>query len=63
MPKDVDHAGWFTHTPTPGRRGNAVVVGHLDSKSGLAAFYGLGSLRAGDRIVVERGGVRPRCSP
>ncbi|MBW1596297.1 sortase domain-bontaining protein [Streptomyces sp. JJ38] len=54
LPDNADHAGWFTRTPAPGQSGNAVVVGHVDSDSGPAAFYGLGSLRPGDRIVVDR---------
>jgi hypothetical protein len=54
MPKDADHAGWFTQSVTPGERGNAIVVGHVDSTTGPAAFYGLGALRRGHRITVER---------
>ncbi|MCZ7432320.1 sortase domain-containing protein [Streptomyces sp. WMMC1477] len=54
LPDDPDHAGWFTHTPTPGQNGNAVVVGHVDSESGPAAFHGLGALRPGDRVLVDR---------
>ncbi len=31
-----------------------MIVGHLDSTTGPAAFYGLGELRAGDLITVVR---------
>ncbi|MEV6962430.1 sortase [Streptomyces sp. NPDC051207] len=54
LPADPDRAGWHTGSVTPGERGNAVLAAHLDSTSGPAAFYGLGALRAGDRITVER---------
>ncbi|GFN02280.1 hypothetical protein Smic_08360 [Streptomyces microflavus] len=54
MPPDPDHAGWYTGSATPGENGNAIVVGHLDSRSGPAAFYGLGALRKGSRIMITR---------
>ncbi|MFD8472300.1 sortase domain-bontaining protein [Streptomyces globisporus] len=54
MPLDQDHAGWYTGSVTPGENGNAIVVGHLDSRSGPAAFYGLGALRQGAPITITR---------
>ncbi|MGW0666924.1 sortase domain-containing protein [Streptomyces sp. NPDC002746] len=54
MPPDPDHAGWYTGSATPGEIGNTIVVGQLDSRSGPAAFYGLGALRKGPRIVITR---------
>jgi LPXTG-site transpeptidase (sortase) family protein len=36
----------------PGEPGAAVLVGHRDSNSGPAVFYGLGELARGDPIVV-----------
>ncbi|MEU2184573.1 class F sortase [Streptomyces thermolilacinus] len=54
IPADAAHAGWYTGSVTPGERGNAILAGHLDSTSGPAAFYGLGALREGDRIAVQR---------
>ncbi|MEU4986035.1 sortase [Streptomyces sp. NPDC021969] len=54
LPKNVDHAGWFTGSVTPGERGNAIIVGHVDSTTGPAAFYSLGKLSSGDRITVQR---------
>jgi len=39
--------------PTPGQRGSAVIVGHVDAAGvGPAVFYELGELRPGDRIYV-----------
>ncbi|MDG9717237.1 class F sortase [Streptomyces sp. DH24] len=54
LPEEAGHAGWYTGSPTPGERGNAVLAGHVDSDTGPAAFYGLGALREGDRITVHR---------
>ncbi|RZE02403.1 hypothetical protein C0Q64_11970 [Streptomyces albidoflavus] len=59
LPEDAQHAGWYTGSPTPGQNGNAVLVGHVDSATGPAAFYGLSALRTGDAIVVERLDGRP----
>ncbi|MBW1600982.1 class F sortase [Streptomyces sp. JJ66] len=59
LPRDPAHAGWFTHSPTPGESGNVLLVGHLDSATGPAAFYGLGALRPGDRIVIDRHDGQP----
>lgn len=54
MPADADQAGWYKGSPTPGEHGNTIVVGHLDSSNGPAAFYGLGAVRNGDRITLTR---------
>ncbi|MEU2119953.1 sortase [Streptomyces sp. NPDC016459] len=54
MPADADQGGWYNGSPTPGEHGNTIVVGHLDSSNGPAAFYGLGALRNGDRITLTR---------
>jgi hypothetical protein len=51
-PSDSARAGWYPRSATPGDLGAAVIVGHLDSKSGRAVFYRLGSLRPGDRMAV-----------
>lgn len=48
-------AGWYRLGPSPGEVGNAVVVGHVDSRfTGPAVFYRLGALRPGDTITVTR---------
>jgi sortase (surface protein transpeptidase) len=53
----VDLAGWYEPGPRPGEAGPAVLVGHVDSRSGPAVFFRLSELRRGDRIVVgEQGG-------
>ncbi|WP_369393756.1 class F sortase [Streptomyces sp. CG1] len=47
-------AGWFTGAVSPGEKGTAVIVGHVDNQRGPAVFYGLGALKKGDRIEVLR---------
>ncbi|MFJ3222700.1 sortase domain-bontaining protein [Streptomyces sp. NPDC086783] len=54
LPENPDHAGWYTGSVTPGERGNAIMVGHVDSQKGPAAFYGLGALRKGSPLTVTR---------
>jgi hypothetical protein len=51
-PRYPARAGWYPRSATPGDLGAAVVAGHLDSRTGRAVFYRLGSLRPGDRITV-----------
>ncbi|MGC4808858.1 class F sortase [Micromonospora sp. DT233] len=52
-------AGWYRLGVSPGEAGNAVVVGHVDSRdSGPAAFFALGRLRPDDRIRVTRADAR-----
>ncbi|MGW3106548.1 class F sortase [Streptomyces sp. NPDC001100] len=53
-PEDPNLAGWFTGAVSPGEKGTAVVVGHVDNKMGPAVFYGLGALKKGNRVEVER---------
>ncbi len=48
-------AGWYNFTAVPGAPGNSVIVGHVDTTSGPAAFYRLYQLKAGDLIVVRLG--------
>jgi hypothetical protein len=50
-----DQAGWYRYSPRPGAVGPAVIVGHIDSKSGgPSVFFRLGELRPHDRIDVTR---------
>ncbi|GGQ92336.1 class F sortase [Streptomyces flaveolus] len=53
-PEDPNLAGWFTGAVSPGEKGTAVVVGHVDNKQGPAVFYGLGALKKGNRVEVSR---------
>ncbi|MFD0630687.1 class F sortase [Catenulispora yoronensis] len=47
-------AGWFIGNPTPGERGAAVIVGHVDTEYGRAVFYPLGNVQPGALVVVDR---------
>ncbi|WP_282701701.1 class F sortase [Streptomyces sp. CC219B] len=53
-PEDPNLAGWFTGAVSPGEKGTAVVVGHVDNKQGPAVFYGLGALKKGNRVEIAR---------
>jgi sortase (surface protein transpeptidase) len=53
VPKSFSVAGWFRPGPEPGERGAAVILGHVDSKSGPGVFYHLKALRRGDRIRIR----------
>ncbi|MFD6285495.1 class F sortase [Streptomyces sp. NPDC060205] len=44
-------AGWYEGGPSPGEKGTAVVVGHLDTRTGPAVFAGLSTLKPG--LLVE----------
>ncbi|MFF0592175.1 class F sortase [Streptomyces antibioticus] len=49
-----DLAGWYEAGTTPGERGTAIVAGHVDTAEGPAVFYGLGALRRGGTVEVDR---------
>jgi LPXTG-site transpeptidase (sortase) family protein len=49
-----DRAGWYRHSPTPGRIGPSVILGHVTVGAyGDGVFRHLARLRRGDRIVVR----------
>ncbi|MGW5849610.1 class F sortase [Streptomyces sp. NPDC055254] len=47
-------AGWYLNGISPGQRGSSVIVGHVDNEQGPAVFFGLGSVKPGGHIEVER---------
>ena len=53
-PQDRNLAGWYLNGISPGQRGSSVIVGHVDNAQGPAVFYGLGSVKPGNQIEVER---------
>lgn len=56
----VDQAGWYDKGPTPGEEGPAVIVGHVDSKSGPGVFYRLGGIKPGSDVqIVRKDGTAP----
>lgn len=58
VPVDWNRAGWYRGGARPGAPGPAIILGHVDSRSGPAVFYRLRELRAGDEIFVEQRGGR-----
>lgn len=53
VPKGMDTVGWFGDGAKPGSPGNAVMAGHVDSKTGPAVFYKLEDLDKGDEVIVK----------
>lgn len=54
VPQDAGTVGWYSGAPTPGERGPAVLAAHVDWKGVPGAFAELDTMRAGDRIRVDR---------
>ena len=54
VPSDPASAGWYAEGVRPGEPGPAVMLGHVDSRSGPAVFFHLGELRPGDPVLVDR---------
>ena len=52
VPTNFQLPGWYKFGPSPGQRGSAVILGHVDSYRGRAVFYSLVNLRPGNRIFV-----------
>lgn len=52
VPADPSHVGWYRLGPRPGQPGSAVLLGHVDSLTGPAVFYRLGTVPIGARIQV-----------
>jgi sortase (surface protein transpeptidase) len=54
VPPLDDHnlTGWYRYGPTPGQRGAAVILGHVDSLTTISVFYYLKDLHARDRVYV-----------
>jgi hypothetical protein len=51
---DPGQVGWYHPGPTPGDPGPAVLVGHIDTRTGPDVFHRLGELGPGDEILVGR---------
>jgi sortase (surface protein transpeptidase) len=54
VPSSALVAGWYTASPRPGAIGPAIIVGHIDSRSGPGVFFRLPELRPGDQVYVTR---------
>lgn len=53
VPSLFAEPGWYKLGVTPGQRGSAVILGHVDSYRGPAAFFELRTLASGDMIDVR----------
>jgi hypothetical protein len=51
---DQNLAGWYKGGVTPGELGNAIVAGHVDTKTGPAVFFMLSYLKKDDSIDITR---------
>ncbi|MFJ4968774.1 class F sortase [Streptomyces sp. NPDC088755] len=47
-------AGWYDKGTRPGAEGPALLVGHVDTETRPAVFYGLSAVRPGERVEVTR---------
>jgi sortase (surface protein transpeptidase) len=47
-------AGWYDHSVTPGQDGSSVILGHVDSFTGISVFFYIKTLRPGNEIEVIR---------
>lgn len=55
MGPDYDKAGWYRYSPTPGQRGPAVILGHIDSSErGPSVFFKLSDVTKGQTVKVTR---------
>ena len=54
VPAKAGVAGWFDEGPRPGQNGPAVLLGHVDSKSGPGIFFSLLRVKPGTLVHVDR---------
>lgn len=54
VPERPDIAGWYGDGPRPGQPGPAVILGHVDSRTGPGIFLNLSRLRPGAVVHVDR---------
>jgi sortase (surface protein transpeptidase) len=52
IPTNFAIPGWYRGDRSPGQKGSAVILGHVDSTNGPAIFYKLDKLGLGNRIDV-----------
>jgi hypothetical protein len=54
VPDRFDVAGWYADGARPGEPGPAVMLGHVDSRTGPAVFFRLSALPVGALVYVDR---------
>ncbi|UGY91589.1 class F sortase [Streptomyces gobiensis] len=50
----ADTVGWYADGPVPGAEGASLLVGHVDTESEKAVFYGLSTMKPGTVVKVTR---------
>jgi len=59
VPARASQVGLWKGGAVPGARGAAIMVGHVDSRTGPAVFFRLRRLAEGDRVIVRMPGRPP----
>jgi len=54
-PANIYDAGWYDSSAKPGENGTIVLDGHVSGPTKHGVFYGLGTLKSGDKVKIERG--------
>jgi sortase (surface protein transpeptidase) len=54
VPDRADVAGWYERGPRPGQAGPAVILGHVDSRTGPGIFLNLSRVPRGAVVFVDR---------
>ena len=54
VPKPAGVAGWYKEGPRPGQPGPAVILGHVDSRTGPGVFFALADVPSGAVVHVDR---------
>jgi sortase (surface protein transpeptidase) len=53
-PDNTNLVGWWQGGTVPGNKGPAIVLGHVDTKTAPAVFWGLSSLGKGATVDIDR---------
>lgn len=54
-PANIFDAGWYDSSAKPGENGTVVLDGHVSGPTKHGVFYSIGTLKAGDKVKLERG--------
>ena len=49
-----DLTGWYDRSVTPGQRGSSVILGHVNSFTGISVFFSIKTLHPGNKIDIVR---------
>lgn len=54
-PANIFDVGWYDGSAKPGENGTVVLDGHVSGPTKHGVFYSIGTLKAGDKVQLERG--------